>query len=235
MPSGAPASVPAHGRAAGGSQQERAPAPVRRRALIARQCATFSKRGTCPGEASGACKLLHDRARVAICPRWLRGSCTATADTCLLSHDPSPERMPDCAFFLAGACAAGDDCLYRHVNVGAAAAPCAAFRAAGWCEKGNACEFSHSGEGGLLWGGGINNNVAGERRGTAGGIAGATLRRKRKLTLRRATAGQEEGGGAAKEAAVPSFALQILGESSQKEEDEGDYDDYASSGSEQPG
>ncbi len=119
--------------------------------------------------------------------------------------------MPDCAFFLAGACAAGDDCLYRHVNVGAAAAPCAAFRAAGWCEKGNACEFSHSGEGGLLWGGGINNNVAGERRGTAGGIAGATLRRKRKLTLRRATAGQEAGGGAAKEAAVPSFALQILG------------------------
>ena len=162
-------------------QQEQQP---RRRVLIARPCAAFTRRGFCPGERSGECKLLHDRGRVAVCRAWLAGRC-ARGEACLLSHEPTPQRMPDCVHFLCGACAS-EDCLFRHVNVGKGAAPCAAFRL-GYCDKGNECPFAHALE------------------------SQEQPRKSGNRTLVRSAAGsrKEAGSGAASSAEqVPAFALE---------------------------
>ena len=54
--------------------------------------------GRCEGRAKGSCPYVHDAARVAVCPRWLAGACTAP--DCALQHVARPELMPICTFFL---------------------------------------------------------------------------------------------------------------------------------------
>ena len=54
--------------------------------------------GQCRERQSGKCLLVHDPTAVAVCPRWLQGSCSNAA--CLLQHCRCPDVMPVCTFYL---------------------------------------------------------------------------------------------------------------------------------------
>jgi len=88
-------------------------------------CQFFTRFGECK-KSGGKCPYIHDRAKVAICTKFLKGLCSNTS--CKLTHKvkyfflilllimllifffPSwvsvlqvlPERMPDCSYFLRG-------------------------------------------------------------------------------------------------------------------------------------
>ncbi|KAK9814795.1 hypothetical protein WJX72_011587 [[Myrmecia] bisecta] len=102
-------------------------------------CLTFCRTGKCPGTKDGRCKLVHDPAKVAVCPRWLQGRCAE--DACPLQHRRCPELMPVCTFFLQGLCSNGA-CSYLHVNLDPAAPVCEDFLN-GYCAKGLHCSHKH--------------------------------------------------------------------------------------------
>lgn len=54
--------------------------------------------GKCEARDKGACRLAHDPSKVAVCPKWLAGSCAAP--DCPLQHELRPDLMPLCTFFL---------------------------------------------------------------------------------------------------------------------------------------
>ena len=54
--------------------------------------------GKCEARDKEACRLAHDPDKVAVCPKWLAGSCTAL--DCPLQHELRPDLMPLCTFFL---------------------------------------------------------------------------------------------------------------------------------------
>ncbi|TRY67086.1 hypothetical protein TCAL_05151, partial [Tigriopus californicus] len=105
-------------------------------------CMFFNKFGRCQKRAQGLCPYLHDPAKVAVCRRFLQGSCPKAADECLLTHKVSPDKMPACKFFQLGQCGR-DHCPYNHVKVSADAALCPAFRQ-GYCPQGQACTLRHA-------------------------------------------------------------------------------------------
>ncbi|KAG6850562.1 hypothetical protein H0H93_011761 [Arthromyces matolae] len=72
------------------------------------------------------------------CPRF-----TTTADTCALSHDPTPERTPLCLHFLNKGRCARDKCPFPHVNVGTRQGICRDFAVLGYCAKGLDCDKQH--------------------------------------------------------------------------------------------
>ena len=47
------------------------------------------------------CPYQHNAEKVAICPRFMNDECTS--NPCLLSHQPTPERVPVCVHFSNGA------------------------------------------------------------------------------------------------------------------------------------
>jgi hypothetical protein len=86
----------------------------------------------------------HDPTKIAICWNYLQGDCPNTAETCQLSHDPTPERTPLCVHFLnKGRCTRGAGCLFPHVNVGKREGVCRDFAVLGYCEKGLDCDKQH--------------------------------------------------------------------------------------------
>ena len=79
---------------------------------------------------------------MAICKDFLQtGSCSA-GDSCDLSHDTTPERVPACVHFLRGKCS-NDQCRYAHVRVNPSAPVCRAFATLGFCDKGATCTERH--------------------------------------------------------------------------------------------
>jgi len=100
-------------------------------------CLFFTKFGKC--DKGDQCKYIHDRNKIAVCPKFLKGSCTD--DSCLLSHTISPDKMPVCSFFLRGICTR-ENCPYSHVYVNPRAPICEAFLK-GYCESGESCKFQH--------------------------------------------------------------------------------------------
>lgn len=48
--------------------------------------------------SSGRCPHIHDPTKVAVCPRWLAGSCSESS--CPLQHRRLPDLMPLCSYFL---------------------------------------------------------------------------------------------------------------------------------------
>ena len=60
-------------------------------------CCAF-RTGQCREQQAGKCSLVHDPTAVAVCPRWLQGSCSNAA--CLLQHCRCPDVMPVCTFYL---------------------------------------------------------------------------------------------------------------------------------------
>ncbi|KAG8821153.1 hypothetical protein FRC18_011423 [Serendipita sp. 400] len=109
---------------------------------VEKQCPFFSRTGTC--NRGKSCRYQHDSEKVAICPRFLSGDCPSTAETCLLSHSATLNRVSPCVHFQNnGRCKNGDQCVYPHVRVGNKASVCRDFAVLGYCEKGIDCNEAH--------------------------------------------------------------------------------------------
>ena len=102
-------------------------------------CMFFNKFGKCNKKEAGNCPFIHDKEKIAVCRRFLQGSCHK--DNCLLSHKASPEKMPVCKYFLEGVCSK-EACPYLHVKVSEKAAICPAFLK-GYCSNGSDCTLRH--------------------------------------------------------------------------------------------
>ncbi|KAG6483010.1 uncharacterized protein LOC122014653 isoform X1 [Zingiber officinale] len=102
-------------------------------------CQFFTRFGKC-NKKGGKCPYIHDPSKVAICTKFLNGSCSNM--DCKLAHKIIPERMPDCSYFLQGLCT-NTSCSYRHVNVNPNASVCEGFLK-GYCVDGDECCKKHS-------------------------------------------------------------------------------------------
>ncbi|KAG6908788.1 hypothetical protein DXG01_003317 [Tephrocybe rancida] len=89
------------------------------------------------------CLYQHDPAKIAICWNFLQGNCSQTAETCALSHDPTPERTPLCLHYLNKGRCTRDNCPFPHVNVGTRQGVCRDFAVLGYCDKGLDCDEQH--------------------------------------------------------------------------------------------
>jgi len=85
----------------------------------------------------------HDPAKIAICWNFLQDNCSKTAETCDLSHEPTPERTPLCVHFLNKGRCTRDKCPFPHVNVGQRVGICRDFAVLGYCERGLECDRQH--------------------------------------------------------------------------------------------
>ncbi|KAL4266633.1 C3H1-type domain-containing protein [Pleurotus pulmonarius] len=113
----------------------------RARKYINKPCPRFTTTGSC--NRGLTCMYQHDPAKIAICWNFLQGSCTNTASSCHLSHDPIPERTPICVHFLNKGRCTRENCPFPHVNVGAREGICRDFAVLGFCEKGLDCDKQH--------------------------------------------------------------------------------------------
>ncbi|KAJ7117613.1 hypothetical protein C8R44DRAFT_791126 [Mycena epipterygia] len=104
-------------------------------------CPRFTTTGTCSRGLT--CLYQHDPAKIAICWNFLQGNCSNTAETCNLSHDPTPERTPLCLHFLNKGRCTRAACPFPHVNVGARQGVCRDFAVLGYCERGLDCDKQH--------------------------------------------------------------------------------------------
>ncbi|XP_050396850.1 uncharacterized protein LOC126815320 isoform X2 [Patella vulgata] len=101
-------------------------------------CIFYNRFGKCKREEK--CPHIHDPEKIAVCTRFLRGTCNIT--DCLFSHKASQEKMPVCSYFLKSRCMK-DDCPYLHVKVNQDASICLAF-INGYCPRGKECKKLHS-------------------------------------------------------------------------------------------
>ncbi|KAF8317746.1 uncharacterized protein EI90DRAFT_3002597 [Cantharellus anzutake] len=63
---------------------------------------------------------------------------------CLLSHMPTPERVPVCVHFSNGArCNKGSSCKYPHVKLSHKEGICRDFAILGYCDRGLHCDRQH--------------------------------------------------------------------------------------------
>lgn len=77
-----------------------------------------------------------------MCKDYLQTGNCPVGDSCDLSHDPSPERVPACLHFLRGKCS-NSTCRYAHVRVNPSASVCRDFAVLGYCGKGALCDERH--------------------------------------------------------------------------------------------
>lgn len=110
-----------------------------RRAKKQAFCVYYTRFGVCK-RGDGKCLYIHDPEKVAVCTKFLRGSCSDPA--CRLTHKVIPERMSDCSYFLEGLCT-NENCPYRHVNVNPKAPICEGFLQ-GYCSDGDMCNKKHT-------------------------------------------------------------------------------------------
>ncbi|KAM4823084.1 zinc finger CCCH domain-containing protein 3 isoform X2 [Urocitellus parryii] len=103
-------------------------------------CMYYNRFGRCNhGER---CPYIHDPEKVAVCTRFVRGTCKKTDGTCPFSHHVSKEKMPVCSYFLKGICS-NSDCPYSHVYVSRKAEVCSDFLK-GYCPLGAKCKKKHT-------------------------------------------------------------------------------------------
>ncbi|EAU90465.2 CCCH zinc finger protein [Coprinopsis cinerea okayama7 len=113
----------------------------KKRKYLNKPCPRFTTTGAC--NRGLTCMYQHDPSKIAICWNFLQDNCPNTAETCQLSHDPTPERTPLCVHFLnKGRCTRGG-CPFPHVNVGKREGICRDFAVLGYCEKGLDCDKQH--------------------------------------------------------------------------------------------
>ncbi|XP_038541175.1 zinc finger CCCH domain-containing protein 3 isoform X2 [Canis lupus familiaris] len=112
----------------------------RRRKQRQEYCMYYNRFGRCNhGEH---CPYIHDPDKVAVCTRFLRGTCKKTDGTCPFSHHVSKEKMPVCSYFLKGICS-NSNCPYSHVYVSRKAEVCTDFLK-GYCPLGAKCKKKHT-------------------------------------------------------------------------------------------
>ncbi|XP_006101270.3 zinc finger CCCH domain-containing protein 3 [Myotis lucifugus] len=106
-------------------------------------CMYYNRFGRC--NRGERCPYIHDPEnpeKVAVCTRFLRGTCKKMDRTCPFSHQVSKEKMPVCSYFLKGICS-NSDCPYSHVYVSRKAEVCTDFLK-GYCPLGTKCKKKHT-------------------------------------------------------------------------------------------
>nr|XP_015209782.1 PREDICTED: zinc finger CCCH domain-containing protein 3 isoform X1 [Lepisosteus oculatus] len=103
-------------------------------------CMYYNRFGKC--NRGQDCPYIHDPEKVAVCTRFLRGTCKQTDGTCPFSHKVSKDKMPVCSYFLKGICN-NNSCPYSHVYVSRKAAVCQDF-VRGYCPLGEKCKKKHT-------------------------------------------------------------------------------------------
>ncbi|XP_068176530.1 zinc finger CCCH domain-containing protein 3 [Antennarius striatus] len=103
-------------------------------------CMYYNRFGRC--NRGNACPYVHDPDKVAVCTRFLRGTCKQADGGCPFSHKVSKEKMPVCSYFLKGICN-HSDCPYSHVYVSRKADVCDDF-VNGYCPEGEKCKKKHT-------------------------------------------------------------------------------------------
>ncbi|XP_006803690.1 zinc finger CCCH domain-containing protein 3 isoform X1 [Neolamprologus brichardi] len=103
-------------------------------------CMYYNRFGKCNRGTS--CPFIHDPDKVAVCTRFLRGTCKQADGTCPFSHKVAKEKMPVCSYFLKGICN-NSDCPYSHVYVSRKAEVCQDF-VKGYCPEGEKCKKKHT-------------------------------------------------------------------------------------------
>ncbi|XP_067452359.1 zinc finger CCCH domain-containing protein 3 [Thunnus thynnus] len=103
-------------------------------------CMYYNRFGKC--NRGSSCPYIHDPDKVAVCTRFLRGTCKQADGTCPFSHKVAKEKMPVCSYFLKGICN-NSDCPYSHVYVSRKAEVCEDF-VKGYCPEGEKCKKKHT-------------------------------------------------------------------------------------------
>ncbi|XP_074001415.1 zinc finger CCCH domain-containing protein 3 [Numenius arquata] len=103
-------------------------------------CMYYNRFGKC--NRGESCPYIHDPEKVAVCTRFLRGTCKKTDGTCSFSHKVSKDKMPVCSYFLKGICS-NSNCPYSHVYVSRKAEICQDFLK-GYCPMGEKCKKKHT-------------------------------------------------------------------------------------------
>ncbi|XP_027416225.1 zinc finger CCCH domain-containing protein 3 [Bos indicus x Bos taurus] len=112
----------------------------RRRRRKEEYCMYYNRFGRC--NRGERCPYVHDPEKVAVCTRFVRGTCKKTDGTCPFSHHVSKEKMPVCSYFLKGICS-NSSCPYSHVYVSRKAEVCTDFLK-GYCPLGAKCKKKHT-------------------------------------------------------------------------------------------
>lgn len=112
----------------------------RRRKRKQEYCMYYNRFGRC--NRGQHCPYIHDPEKVAVCTRFVRGTCKKTDGTCPFSHHVSKEKMPVCSYFLKGICS-NSNCPYSHVYVSRRAEVCTDFLK-GYCPLGAKCKKKHT-------------------------------------------------------------------------------------------
>ncbi|XP_041045896.1 zinc finger CCCH domain-containing protein 3 [Carcharodon carcharias] len=103
-------------------------------------CMYYNRFGKC--NRGDNCPYIHDPEKVAVCTRFLRGTCKRTDGTCPFSHKVSKDKMPVCSYYLRGICN-NNNCPYSHVYVSRKAEVCRDFLK-GYCPLGAKCKKKHT-------------------------------------------------------------------------------------------
>ncbi|KAM9832227.1 zinc finger CCCH domain-containing protein 3 [Neosynchiropus ocellatus] len=103
-------------------------------------CMYYNRFGKC--NRGDSCPYIHDPDKVAVCTRFLRGTCKQADGTCPFSHKVAKEKMPVCSYFLKGICN-NNECPYSHVYVSHKAKVCEDF-VLGYCPAGEKCKKKHT-------------------------------------------------------------------------------------------
>ncbi|XP_048385221.1 zinc finger CCCH domain-containing protein 3 [Stegostoma tigrinum] len=103
-------------------------------------CMYYNRFGKC--NRGDDCPYIHDPEKVAVCTRFLRGTCKKTDGTCPFSHKVSKDKMPVCSYYLRGICS-NNTCPYSHVYVSRKAEVCRDFLK-GYCPLGAKCKKKHT-------------------------------------------------------------------------------------------
>ncbi|XP_071409841.1 zinc finger CCCH domain-containing protein 3 isoform X2 [Pithys albifrons albifrons] len=103
-------------------------------------CMYYNRFGRC--NRGESCPFIHDPEKVAVCTRFLRGTCKKTDGTCPFSHKVSKDKMPVCSYFLRGICS-NPSCPFSHVYVSRKAEVCPEFLK-GYCPRGEKCKKKHT-------------------------------------------------------------------------------------------
>ncbi|KAJ8590784.1 hypothetical protein M405DRAFT_815479 [Rhizopogon salebrosus TDB-379] len=114
---------------------------TKRTKYLDKPCPRFTTTGSCSRGLT--CMYQHDPTKIAICWNFLHGNCSNTAETCNLSHDPTPERTPLCVHFANHGRCTRENCPFPHVRVGQRQGVCRDFAVLGYCAKGLDCEMQH--------------------------------------------------------------------------------------------
>jgi len=106
-----------------------------------KQCPRFTTTGSCSRGLT--CPYQHDPDKVALCWPFTQGTCPNNAETCNLSHDPTPERTPTCVHFANNGRCNRENCPFPHVRLGPREGVCRDFAVLGYCAAGFDCPKQH--------------------------------------------------------------------------------------------